>query len=260
MTTIERMTPEEFQKAREKAIKELTRRQVYYQKNRVRIRANQNAYEEDRKEVRAVHNQSYYHLKKEEILEKQRLRRLTRKKEISEYNRKYRLSHKEQIRIYMQVYSLEYNLKNKEKIASQHRSRYLENREHILAQQQQQYREHPEAQQINHVLRRARMFEALGFFTKKDFRLKCEICDNVCVYCGEEKRLGPDHVIPLARGGSNYIENILPACKQCNCTKGTKTFEEFLSSHTQEEQEEILTRVYLLDHPEERLKENNGDS
>ena len=41
-----------------------------------------------------------------------------------------------------------------------------------------------------------------------------------CVYCGRYmKRLTQDHVIPLSKGGTNTIENIVPACKSCNCRK-----------------------------------------
>lgn len=29
----------------------------------------------------------------------------------------------------------------------------------------------------------------------------------------------PDHVIPLSRGGSNSITNVVPACKPCNSGK-----------------------------------------
>jgi 5-methylcytosine-specific restriction endonuclease McrA len=36
-----------------------------------------------------------------------------------------------------------------------------------------------------------------------------------------------DHRIPLTRGGSNLIDNILPACRRCNRRKGTMTEEEF---------------------------------
>lgn len=42
-----------------------------------------------------------------------------------------------------------------------------------------------------------------------------------CAYCRQpiEGQPDPDHVVPLSRGGSNSITNILPACRACNCDK-----------------------------------------
>jgi len=64
-----------------------------------------------------------------------------------------------------------------------------------------------------------------------------------CFYCGSSIRLRweasplppeneatKDHLVPICRGGVDYIENIVPACKRCNCMKGMKTADEFLSS------------------------------
>jgi len=50
-----------------------------------------------------------------------------------------------------------------------------------------------------------------------------------CAYCGATERIQADHRIPLDRGGSNEIGNILPACRHCNCRKHTRTEEEFRS-------------------------------
>jgi 5-methylcytosine-specific restriction endonuclease McrA len=48
-----------------------------------------------------------------------------------------------------------------------------------------------------------------------------------CAYCGDNGLLHADHRIPLARGGTNTIENIVPACAQCNLRKHAMTEEEF---------------------------------
>jgi len=47
-----------------------------------------------------------------------------------------------------------------------------------------------------------------------------------CAYCGSTERIEADHRIPLYRGGSNEISNILPACRRCNRRKHRKTEEE----------------------------------
>lgn len=48
-----------------------------------------------------------------------------------------------------------------------------------------------------------------------------------CAYCGSKVLIEIDHRIPLTRGGSNLIDNILPACRRCNRRKHQKTEEEF---------------------------------
>jgi len=45
---------------------------------------------------------------------------------------------------------------------------------------------------------------------------------NRCVYCGEEKKLTIDHIIPVSKGGNHVKENIVPACISCNSRKGDR--------------------------------------
>ena len=71
--------------------------------------------------------------------------------------------------------------------------------------------------------RRTRMLEAEGSFTAEEWELKKKEFDYRCAYCGKKtKKLTVDHFIPLSKGGTNYIENILPACGQCNQHKWDK--------------------------------------
>jgi 5-methylcytosine-specific restriction endonuclease McrA len=50
-----------------------------------------------------------------------------------------------------------------------------------------------------------------------------------CFYCGRFCRLSItiDHVVPLSKGGTNEISNLLPACKQCNNAKANMSLGEF---------------------------------
>ena len=46
--------------------------------------------------------------------------------------------------------------------------------------------------------------------------------ENSCAYCGESRHLQMDHFIPLYENGDFTINNIVPACAECNSTKGKK--------------------------------------
>ena len=49
----------------------------------------------------------------------------------------------------------------------------------------------------------------------------------VCTYCGADKQLEGDHILPLSRGGSNALNNLTTACRACNLSKGPKTAKEW---------------------------------
>ena len=91
-------------------------------------------------------------------------------------------------------------------------------------------RGHPEKVAGYAATSRARRRGASGSHTTQEWLDKCALLGNVCIYCGEAKPLTRDHKIPLARGGSHDIANIVPACMSCNAKKQAKTATEFLAA------------------------------
>lgn len=73
--------------------------------------------------------------------------------------------------------------------------------------------------------RRRRALEngAPGSFTEQDWHNLCILYGNACLCCGKPKQLEPDHVVPLFKGGTDFLWNIQPLCKTCNASKGTKS-------------------------------------
>jgi 5-methylcytosine-specific restriction endonuclease McrA len=63
-------------------------------------------------------------------------------------------------------------------------------------------------------------FTRRNVFTRDGFR---------CQYCGASKpwhELTYDHVVPRARGGRTWWDNIVASCRPCNARKGGRTPEE----------------------------------
>lgn len=47
-----------------------------------------------------------------------------------------------------------------------------------------------------------------------------------CQYCGIDRDLTLDHLIPRSKGGKSTWNNLVTACKSCNAKKGNYTLEE----------------------------------
>lgn len=59
--------------------------------------------------------------------------------------------------------------------------------------------------------------------------------------------LTQDHFLPLSKGGEYTVNNIIPACKNCNCSKQDKDFSEWYSKqefYRKERELKILEHVY----------------
>lgn len=58
-------------------------------------------------------------------------------------------------------------------------------------------------------------------------RLRRRVKDRdkaTCKYCGRVVEEGTvDHVLPLAQGGTDHLDNLVWACQKCNGEKGNRT-------------------------------------
>lgn len=59
--------------------------------------------------------------------------------------------------------------------------------------------------------------------TVSEWEWKLVEYDYHCAYCGKlSNKLQKDHVLPVSRGGTDNIDNIVPACSRCNQSKFNK--------------------------------------
>ena len=134
----------------------------------------------------------------------------------------------------------EYRAKYPEKVAKGQHENYLKNREKRIAyvtqwidsnrQKHNEYtsktkKRYPEAVAANTRRRNARR-KHNGIFkiTKKELR---KLLSMPCFYCGSLERQTIDHVIPIVKGGTDSIGNLVTACKACNSQKRDMTIMEW---------------------------------
>lgn len=75
------------------------------------------------------------------------------------------------------------------------------------------------------VIRRARTKGSVGSYTNQEWEELKAKCEFKCQMCGRhdlERKLTVDHIIPVSKGGSSWIQNIQPLCKPCNSKKGAR--------------------------------------
>jgi 5-methylcytosine-specific restriction endonuclease McrA len=164
----------------------------YAQANRERIAANHKAKFQDPEWVAAFREKQreYYRRMRDQILQKKRQEYITKTELIKERRQQYRL-------------------KNKDRVREQMRRWYSANREIVKA---------------FNVLRKVRLKNCSGTHTAEEIKDLFARQRGKCAACSTRlsSNYHVDHIMPLARGGSNSIENIQLLCPPCNLSKGAK--------------------------------------
>ena len=123
------------------------------------------------------------------------------KKCTSENNYKYRLANVEKIKLKRQQYYLD----NIDRLKKEHKEYRLANLE--------RRRNHQHTRRVKKL--------SNGVFKISPKELK-KLYSSSCFYCSSTENIHADHLVPISRGGQHSIGNLLPACKKCNLSKGSK--------------------------------------
>lgn len=120
-----------------------------------------------------------------------------------------------------------YRQQNPELAREKKRREYLKNRERYKQSASRWQKENPERLRIYAKRRRAVKRNALVIpYSHSELQQRFSAWDG-CAYCGVRGDMTADHVVALARGGSDALSNLLPACRPCNSSKAASEIEQW---------------------------------
>lgn len=172
---------------------------------------------EEELERRRVSNRGYYRRNKEKKLAANRAWRLRNPAHFAALLRRWSIENRDRRRIIGQRYVTN----NAERVRAAGRAFSLRRR---LDPERRGY-----ARETG-MLRTARTRANGGSFTRAEWRELVAVYAGRCAYCGAAVALEPDHIVPVAAGGSGDIDNIVPACRACNMRKNAKPMIVFLAT------------------------------
>lgn len=169
-------------------------RRAYRAAYRAKNKARERAYREANKEKHKADNAAWYAANRERILARVKAHASANKERILAYQAGYYATNTEKVKANVAAY----------RAANPEKKAHLENR------------------------RRARKAGNGGSHTLAERRAKFDLLGNLCLYCGEPKKLTVDHKVSLKRGGTDNIRNVVPACRTCNSRKNVRTAREYI--------------------------------
>lgn len=180
-----------------------TVRRAYYAANRERFHAKQRA---------------YYQMHSEEIIAANKHYRQANPERVKTTNRSYYYRNREQRKQAQKARNVRRRALQREEVRSYYRSYYR-------AQKQatpEKVRRHERVQERR---RRNRKLQLVGSHTEAEWEALKVTYSSTCLCCGKREpdiTLTRDHIVPIVKGGSDWITNIQPLCPSCNSSKGTR--------------------------------------
>jgi len=174
--------------------------------------------------------------------ERGRIYRENNKEKIREVSKRYLKNNPEKRKETCRKYSLNNQEKekergrifrenNKEKEKERGRKYREENKEARKKTRDKYYSNNKEKCKTYWQIRRSKKLKLPFALTAKQWaQIKIDFNDE-CAYCGEKLPLTQEHFLALSKGGEQTIDNIIPACRSCNCSKCDKIFLDWYPNH-----------------------------
>lgn len=188
--------------------------------------------EEEREQAR-IKGRERYAANRAKIAAQERVRRVKNRERIADQRRTRYAANREERRAQRRQYYTDhretiiadvhrYRLKNPDKVRESSRRYYAANRDAVKAMNKRWIEANREVRR-EHGRRRAAWQKAgiAAPFTLEQLQQKWAYWDDRCWMCGEPATT-IDHVKPLSKGGRDVLANLRPACRKCNCSKGSK--------------------------------------
>jgi 5-methylcytosine-specific restriction endonuclease McrA len=152
-------------------------------------------------------------------------REANRQREADRARRWYQENHER-----ARIRAKEWRSNNKEHESVKKRAWYEKNKTEVKDRVRRNRLANPELDRAHTEKKRARKRNAPGSFTPADIQGILRTQNSLCAYCGRNIAdcYTVDHIIPLARGGSNWPSNLQLLCRSCNASKGARTHDEYL--------------------------------
>jgi 5-methylcytosine-specific restriction endonuclease McrA len=123
--------------------------------------------------------------------------------------------------------------RHRDQINAARKQERINDPERFLAIDHARYWRDPEKRRHQSRIARAKRSGESCYISLQDWRSLLARFKFRCAYCGTKltkRNRSLDHKIPLVRGGTNEISNLVPSCLRCNQRKHSMTAEEFLRS------------------------------